>query len=191
MPSIQYNLVNSIKKMLYINDNIIFENFVETGTYLGQTIFNMEPYFKNLYTIEIKKEFFENVKNIYNGNKINFILGDSSKEIINLCKILNGNTIFFLDGHWSAGDTGRANKDCPLYEELLGIMDNFLYESIIIIDDVRLFGKGPNLGNEICDWEQINEKNILNIVEYRLIQYFYYDSEICVNDRLILHIKKV
>ena len=189
MPSIDYNFISNIINKLKINND--FTNFVETGTYMGQTILEMEQYFNNLYTIEIKEEYYNNIKNTYKGNKINFILGDSSEEISNVSKVLNGNTVFFLDGHWSAGDTGKGKKDCPLYEELQSINDNFLYNGIIIVDDIRLFGKGPNIGNEICNWEDINVNNIINILKNRINTYFYMDSCICENDRLIIYIKKI
>lgn len=64
-----------------------------------------------------------------------------------------------------------------------------LYNSIIIVDDVRLFGKGPNKGTEICNWEDINTEKILNIVNERLENYYFLNSELSENDRLILHIK--
>lgn len=188
MPSLEISFFDKIKK-----DNI-FENypiFVETGTYLGETILSLENKFNDLYTIEIKKEYYDNIIRNYKGNKINFILGDSSKILINLSKSLKNNAIFFLDGHWSAGNTGKGDKDCPLYEELTAIIKNFKYNAILIIDDVRLFGKGPNIGNEICDWENINENNIVNIVESRLEKYYYLDSNLDKNDRLILHIRKI
>ena len=37
--------------------------FVETGTFLGESIFMMEPFFEKLHTIEIKQEFYLNAVN--------------------------------------------------------------------------------------------------------------------------------
>lgn len=36
--------------------------FIETGTYIGETIFNMEPHFNKLYTIEYSNDLFNSVK---------------------------------------------------------------------------------------------------------------------------------
>ena len=90
-----------------------FKSFVETGTFMGQTIFSLEDVFEELYTIEIKQEFYNNLTTKYKGSKINFILGDSSTEVKNVLSRLKYDTIFFLDGHWSAGNTGKGEKDCP------------------------------------------------------------------------------
>jgi hypothetical protein len=167
-----------------------YPSFVETGTYKGESIFNMEPYFDKLYTIEIKKEFYEEVRSKYTGDKITFLLGDSSSLIGTVCSSLTENTIFFLDGHWSSCGTGKGDKDCPLYEELQSIMIELKQKAIVIIDDVRLFGKGPNKGNEVCNWEDISSSRILEIVGPRLDKCYYRSSELCTRDRMILHLSE-
>lgn len=184
MPSIDINFLKSLKE-----DYKNYENFIETGTFNGDTIFKMEKYFNKLYTVEIKEEFYKKVKRKYRGNKINFYLGDSSNVLKKLLPEIEGKSVIFLDGHWSAGDTGRGKKDCPIYEELDNIIKFHKDEAIIIIDDVRLFGKGPNIGNEVCDWENINVNNILEIVKERIIEHYFLPSQLYEKDRLIIHLK--
>ena len=65
-----------------------------------------------------------------------------------------------------------------------------VHECVIIIDDCRLFGKGPNVDNYECDWEDINISNIVNIVRPRLLAHHFAPSELDEKDRLILYLKK-
>ena len=94
MPSLDYIYLKRHVK------NIDFYNkcFVETGTYMGTTINNLEPYFSELHTVEIKESYYNRAKNIYKGDKITFHLGDSSDELIGICKSLENNTIFSMCG---------------------------------------------------------------------------------------------
>jgi hypothetical protein len=127
--------------------------FIETGIYNGTTTFALEPFFDKIYTIEFSETHYNNTKNKYNGNKISFLLGDSSIVLKSLLPTIKEKAIFFLDGHWSAGDTGRSDKDCPLIEEVTHIMNLFENEAIIIIDDYRLFGLLlPTEDSFIIDW---------------------------------------
>lgn len=154
----------------------------------GGTIFSLEPYFNTLYTIEFSKKYYNNTKNKYNGNKINFILGDSSIVFESLLPNISDKCIFFLDGHWSGGDTGHSNKDCPLYEEITHINNLFTNDAIIIIDDFRLFGLDKSSGKLGEDWSKINKDILLNILQGRINNVYHLDSECAKNDRLIIHI---
>ena len=160
MPAINYEWLKKSTNNNKINEN--YPVFIETGTFYGKTILHMEQFFTELYTVEIKKSFYENVKNKYQGDKINFYFGDSSKVLEKICKKVNKNSIFFLDGHWSRCGTGKGDKDVPLYEELINIVNYFNQSSIIIIDDCRLFNTGPTLNNGSEDWVDINTEKILN-----------------------------
>lgn len=63
---------------------------------MGQTILLMEKYFLELHTVEIKKEFLDQVKNNYKGNKIQFHLDDSGIVLKDLyCTITSDAILFF------------------------------------------------------------------------------------------------
>lgn len=160
--------------------------FVETGTYYGETIFTLESWFNTIYTIEFSEKYYNDTKNRYNGNKINFMLGDSSVVFETLLPTISENTIFFLDGHWSSGDTGKSAKDCPLYEEITHIYNLFRHEAILIVDDYRMFGSKE--GNMGPNWQDINKRALLNILKSRITNVYHLDSTSAKDDRLIIHI---
>ena len=178
MPSLNKDFLKSLQE-----DYTKYNCFIETGTYNGETTFALEPYFNKLYTIEFSEKYYNNTKNKYHGNKINFILGDSSIVFQTLLPTISDNCIFFLDGHWSSGDTGKSEKDCPLVEEITHINNLFQNEAIIIVDDFRLFGLRLNE-----DWSNINKEGLLEILKLRINKVYHLDSECAKNDRLIIHI---
>lgn len=165
--------------------------FVETGTHRGVTTFAMEPHFESVHTIEIVKSLYERIRNAYKGDKIQFHHGHSTDVLDSLLPAIHENTIIFLDGHWSGGETGRGALDVPLYEELALAMRHCLCETIVIIDDVRLFGKGPLYRNEIAKWEHINTPAILQMVGDRMTEHYFLPSELHESDRLVIHLKSV
>ncbi len=158
--------------------------FVETGTYLGETTNVAKDIFQQVHTIEIKKELFENARAKFSQH-LNVLchLGDSSIVLENICKTLNKPTCFWLDGHWSAGDTGKGLKNVPLYEELELIMKHCSQKCVILIDDCRLFEK---TGNDLDGWEVINKNTILDIVKSRIDSYSFYPSSLHREDRMVI-----
>jgi len=181
MPSLSIDLLKNLQ-----DDYTKYKVFIETGTFMGFSIFNVEPYFDKLYTIEIAPHYYHSTKSKYNGNKIDFILGDSSKELIKLVSNINDKVIFWLDGHYSSMNTGKGDKDVPLLEELTTINNLFKHEAIIIIDDYRLFGT-----NVTEDWTEITKVNVLNRISSRITNVYHLPSELAHNDRLVIHIKSL
>lgn len=158
------------------------DNFIETGTYYGGTTFELEPYFKNVYTIESIKHIHDEVKRRYTGSKIKFYLGDSSVMLKDVLKEVNGKSLFFLDGHFSGGDS-EGFKEIPLYEELEQIMVYHKGEAIVIIDDCRL------IGTSFSNWAYISVDDMKNIVSARLTKSYFLPVNGTKDDRLVLHLR--
>lgn len=179
MPTLLKEDLINILNLLKTNKDE-YNYFVETGTYMGETILRFIDDFEKLYTIELSNHFYEdfNKKN-YNRDKLKSILGDSSEKIKEVIDELNGKTIFFLDGHYSSCGTAQGVKDVPLCEELKAIYDYFNYESIIIIDDLRLFGTKMHE-----DWSEITKEKMMDILTDRV------DFNLEVGDRLIIKLKQ-
>ena len=180
MPSLDHAFLRQLK------DNYTkYPTFIETGTLDGGTTFAMEPHFNKLYTIEYSEFYHKRTKETYTGNKIDFILGDSSVVLETLLPTIQTNAIFFLDGHWSGGNTGKSAKDCPLNEEITHIMKLFTHAAILVIDDYRLFGLRLSE-----DWTDINKDTLLSILGPRVKKVYHIDSQFAKDDRLIIHISK-
>ena len=73
MPSINLSFLRELR-----DDYKTFPCFIETGTYNGETIFEIEPYFDKVYTVEYSETLHNRTKSKYTGDKIKFLLGDSS-----------------------------------------------------------------------------------------------------------------
>ena len=176
MPTLTYYDINKIFDLYPEYKNV--DTFIETGTYMGDTTKTMSEYFKQVYTIEIKKELHEFSKNkLKDIPNITCLHGDTSILLEQLLNNINirTNCMFFLDAHYSSGETGKGKLDVPLLEELDIINKTYKKNGIIIVDDYNLFG---TKGNE--DWSNITIDKIFPIFNDRL-QNFYIE-----NQRLIL-----
>lgn len=170
-------IFNTTKRSKFFFDKS-FQYFVESGTHLGHSIFSLHKYFKQLYTVEIAQYYFDICQQEFknkNINNVTLVLGDSVKVFPDFLSKIDGNTIFWLDGHWSCGKTEKGDVDVPLLKEIK-IINGFAKKCAMIIDDVRLFGS-----NNDVNWSEISEKSIINaLIEERVEDYYY------CNDRLVV-----
>jgi hypothetical protein len=112
---------------------------VETGTYMGDMVFALQPYFKKIYSIELSPKFYEAAKKrFHNTDNVSIVQGDSAEKLKEIVQELQAPALFWLDGHYSGGETAMGAKECPVYEELEAIFTSTL-DHVIIIDDARLF----------------------------------------------------
>lgn len=114
--------------------------FIETGTYLGQTIDKLKDNFAEVYSIELDKKLYKNAKKLFAGNKrIKILQGDSAIVLGRIIKSIKYPTLFWLDAHYSGGITAKGNKNTPVLKELTAITKNMPKGSVILIDDAREF----------------------------------------------------
>jgi hypothetical protein len=128
------------RNILNIKNKYNLNTLVETGTYMGDMIKAMKDEFSTIYSIELSKELYEKAKKKFIKHEhIHILNGNSGEVLYNLCDKIKEPSIFFLDGHYSAGITAKADKDTPIYEELDAIFNLSNNKHFILIDDARLF----------------------------------------------------
>jgi hypothetical protein len=177
MPSLnEQQLKNILKKNnLELKD---FNVFFETGSHIGETINNMLDHFEKLITIEVSEKYYNIVKNKFKDiQKVKCVYGDSALIMEDVIPTEREGVIFWLDGHYSSDDTGKGINDCPLIEEL-NVINSKFKNSVIIIDDYRMFG---TKGNE--DWTNITQDNVIKCFDNKKIKDVF-----SIDDRLIIFI---
>lgn len=146
--SLDVRLVESLKEALPLSV------FVETGTFKGDTVANMIPFFEQLSTIEFSEPLWEEaVARFKNESKVEVLLGNSPEVLAGIRPTLGDTpTLFWLDAHWCvAENTAGDQSQCPLLGEIRAI--NRLSDmSVILIDDARLFLAPPPEPHEIAQW---------------------------------------
>ncbi len=128
--------------------------FVETGTFKGDTIDIVKSYFKYIYSIELSPEYYEQAKEKFEEDiAVTILQGDSAEVIKNIMpKVQEQATLYWLDAHWCvATNTAGEQSQCPLLAEIQAIKQ-LNANSIIVIDDARLFLTTPPKPHEITHW---------------------------------------
>jgi hypothetical protein len=130
-------------------------NFVETGTYLGDTILWASQNFAHASTIEYSTSLHQQAVEKYGHIKnIAFLYGDTREKLIEVVAKLDVPTFFWLDAHWSGGQTYGKSDECPLIEEI-EIINRSEHENFIFIDDARLFLSPPPAPHVFSLWPDI------------------------------------
>lgn len=115
-------------------------NFVETGTYRGDTLGYIAKSGIRCTSIELSRELYEAARKRFDGYKnVKLVQGDSGQKLPELLKEINQPVLFWLDGHYSAGITASAEIHTPISAELQAILNHSVKEHVILIDDARCF----------------------------------------------------
>ena len=126
--------------VLYYKKRFGCNVFVETGTYQGEMIDAMKRRFKKIYTIELGDVLYEKARERFiNEKHVTIEHGDSGLILPGILAQITEPAIFWLDAHWSDGDTARGAHDTPIEQELDAIFAHSIKNHIILIDDARDF----------------------------------------------------
>ena len=145
-----------------LRDATTIEQFIETGTYQGDTAAWASKHFKRVVTIENSDKYYDISKKFLSHLKNVEVLKGDSRHI--LPQLLNKNpnpTIFWLDAHYCCDAYGK-DDECPLLEEIRQI-GKISCDYIILIDDARLFFAPPPKPHNPNQWPNILE--ILTLLE--------------------------
>lgn len=121
--------------------------FVETGTFLGDTVEYFKNAFEKIYSIELAEDLAKKAKlRFASDENVSIIQGDSGEVLKALIEKINKPILFWLDGHYSSEffigqeyiKTARGEKETPVEEEIRTIIGG-TFNHVILIDDARCF----------------------------------------------------
>ena len=177
------------KKFIYsIQEKFQYSNFIETGTYMGETSIWASTLFKNVFTIEVNPELSQAaVRRAKGKDNISFICGDSSLMLKDISKILTGTSLYWLDGHWCGG-VSKLTGECPLMAELNSILSRD--EDIVLIDDARFFMGIVPQPHHPDEWPRIDQVISLLKIKYPAHEIIIeYDIIMCLPKRIFLAVQ--
>lgn len=145
------------KLVITLKERYTLQDFIETGTYYGNTAIWASRHFERVITIECSQEIYKKTVSKYSTVKnVNFVLGDSRAVLKTLVSQLTHPVLLWLDAHWSGGETYGENDKCPLIEEIRAI-NMSQCPHFVFIDDARLFTSPPPRPHRIEKWPSIDE----------------------------------
>ena len=116
---------------------------VETGTYLGDTVYSMKDRFTRIASIELSQELYERAKARFQRvPHVTIHHGDSATVLPRVLTDIHAPCLFWLDGHYSGGQTALADKETPILAELEAVASHSVKGHVILIDDAREFVGG-------------------------------------------------
>jgi len=119
--------------------------FVETGTYLGDTLWASKGIFRELSSIELDRRLYEAAcKRFAKYDRIHLFRGDSAEVLPQVLDSINEPCLFWLDAHDSGGMTAAYPEKTPIWKELSWILGHLVKGHVLLIDDAPSFMTDPS-----------------------------------------------
>jgi hypothetical protein len=150
MGSVPLMLVDELKVELGLR------RAVETGTFMGGGARQLATVFDSVVTIELSEPLHtaatEALADIPN---VKLKLGDS-RQLLPAIAAQQEPTLYWLDGHWSGGQTAGAADECPVLDEISAVGVGHA-DDCVLIDDARLFAAAPPPPHDPSQWPTLVE----------------------------------
>jgi hypothetical protein len=113
--------------------------FIETGTWHGDGVQQaIDAGFKVIYSIELSLELYQRCCERFKDVPfVSLIQGDSCIVLEDVISSIGDPITFWLDGHFSGGDTVMGKYKSPIMQELDAIGRHPIKNHTILIDDLR------------------------------------------------------
>lgn len=113
---------------------------VETGTYMGEMVHAMREQFDTIFSIELAPELYKQAADRFAAfPNVNIVYGDSATMLPEILGKITEPALFWLDGHYSEGNTAKGSKDTPILSELEAVYQHPVKHHVVLIDDARCF----------------------------------------------------
>jgi predicted O-methyltransferase YrrM len=123
------------------------ECFVESGTYLGDTVDFFLPHARRIVSVEMDEELWRRASQRFGKQpQVEVVRGDAEQEIPRIVGALGEPALIWLDGHYSGEGTAHGEQAEPAVSILERLGDVGVQPgTTIVVDDLRLFGRLPEL----------------------------------------------
>jgi hypothetical protein len=126
------------------------KTFVETGTFKGDTLAAVAATGIRAISVELSPEYFDRANQRFAGKRnVELHQGDAGDVLPRIVATLQEPALFWLDGHYSAGETAHGALASPISAEVQCILDSPIQGHVMLIDDAHEFtgdGGYPELG---------------------------------------------
>jgi hypothetical protein len=137
-----------------LSDRLGLRVAIETGTFLGDSARALGEVVPAVWSIELSPELHQAAKTKFiDRPNLHFAHGYSPAVLPGILASLSAPALFWLDGHWSGGETAGDSDECPVLDELRSI-DAWPQASgsCVLIDDARLFLGPPPPPHDPSQW---------------------------------------
>ena len=129
--------------------------FIETGTYHGATSAWAADLFERVVSIELAPALHQGASmRLAHKTNIDFRLGDTETVLAEIVPGLAKPALFWLNAHWSGGETAGETHECPLLGEIAAI-ERSPIEHFLLIDDARFFMSPPPPPHRAEEWPDL------------------------------------